>query len=425
MSATISIYNFIDILRVVKEMKHAILLQIDGLTKVKGKTLREALDKAVSEANLMLSKVSKFSKFNDFHKAVYSVSKKNTSFNSQVICDIERQIWRKPTKQIKRITIKFNVPRNCKTFEKSIPFVRFSLFSESWIAVPLAKNRNWQRYSDLLKAGWTCKTYGLTSALQIVAYLSKDQAELPKRKNVLGVDVNSKCFAITVLSPDGKVLKQDYLGKDIWHNRKRIFERKSLLQSYADSGSGYAIKALRKTKTYEHDFVKNRIGEVIRDITELALKYDADIAIENLKRFSPKGKNFNREVMRIPFFAFKQNLLSRCFDKGITLDIVDAWHTSKFCNHCGAVGAGHSSENYALFRCKECGIIVNSDRNASKNIAIKSLLERKNFLDQKTFQISNRRVPVNGLVRPDAVVEPIVVQHVSSTYGKPTTFSRG
>ena len=43
-----------------------------------------------------------------------------------------------------------------------------------------------------------------------------------------------------------------------------------------------------------------------------------------------------------------------------------------------------------------------------------------------TLQISNRRVPVNGLFRPDAVVEPIVaVQHTSSTYGKPTTFSRG
>jgi hypothetical protein len=59
-------------------------------------------------------------------------------------------------------------------------------------------------------------------------------------------------------------------------------------------------------------------------------------------------------------------------------------------------------------------------------IAIKSLLERNDITNHKPFQISNRRVPVNGLIRPDAVVEPIVaVRHVSSTHEKPMTFSRG
>jgi IS605 OrfB family transposase len=183
---------------------------------------------------------------------------------------------------------------------------------------------------------------------------------------------------------------------------------------------------LNRTKRNEHNFVKNRIGEVVRDITEMALRYDADISIENLKRFSPKGKKFNREVMRIPFFTFRKNLEQRCFDKGIKLDIVDAWHTSKFCNHCGAVGKGHDSRNYALFRCKKCGVVVNSDRKASKNIAIKSLLERKDITNHKTFQISNRSGLVNDHLLPDAVVEPIVaVRHVSSTYGKPTPFMGG
>ena len=103
------------------------------------------------------------------------------------------------------------------------------------------------------------------------------------------------------------------------------------MQSYADIGSEYANKALKGIKQNEHNFVKNRIGEVVRDITEMALQYDADISIENLKRFSPKGRKFNREVMRIPFFTFKKNLEQRCFDKKIMLNIIDAWHTSKFC----------------------------------------------------------------------------------------------
>jgi IS605 OrfB family transposase len=404
-------------------MKRAILLQICA-TKSKENTLRTSLLVATSEFNRLWNERDFCLKFMDFHKKVYLDTKKRTSFNSQIVCDIERSVWRSKGKS-NGITLKFNVPRNCKTFDMTIPFVKFSLFSKNPISVPIIKNRNFQRYSNLLKNGWTCKTYGLTSNLQIVAYLSKGKIELPLKKNILGVDVNSKCFAVSVLSPNGNVLHQDYFGKDIWINRKKIYERKSILQSNTDKGSEYAKKALIRTKRNEHNFVKNRIGEVVREITDMALRYNADISIENLKRFSPKGKNFNREVMRIPFFVFKKNLEQRCFDKNITLNIVDAWHTSKFCSNCGAVGKGHDSRNYALFRCKKCGVEVNSDRQASLNIAIKSLLERRGTTNHNTLQISNRRVPVNGLIRPDAVVEPIVVvRHVSSTYGKPTTFSR-
>jgi len=70
-------------------------------------------------------------------------------------------------------------------------------------------------------------------------------------------------------------------------------------------------------------------------------------------------------VMRIPFYAFRRNLEARCFDKGITLNIADSWHTSKWCSRCGAVGKSHDAANYSLFGCK-CGLVVNSDRKAHK-----------------------------------------------------------
>ena len=404
----------------VEIMQRSILLQVCA-TESKRDTLKSALSTATSAFNSLWDERDFCLKFADFHRKVYSSTKKRTSFNSQVVCDIERSVWRSKSKS-RGITLKFNVPRNCKTFDMSMPFVKLSMFSKKSIAVPIVKNRDFQRYSDLLKSGWTCKTYGLTSRLEIVAYLSKDEAELPPKKNVLGVDVNSKCFAVSVVSPEGKVLHQDYFGKDIWQRRKKLFERKGRLRSHADTGSSYAKKALKITKRNEHNFVKNRVGEVVRDITEMALRYDADISIEKLKRFSPKGKKFNREVMRIPFFTFKKNLAQRCFDKNITLNIVDAWHTSKFCSRCGAVGKGHDSRNYALFRCKKCGVVVNSDRKASLNVAIKSLLERRlhNLNNSDFFQISNRRVPVNGLMHSDEVGLPnVAVRHANQSWNAP------
>ena len=404
-------------------MKRAILLQIEP-TASKRRILEDFNARATALGNFILSKNTNS---HGFHNSpLYRRCKDSSGFNTQVVTAISREVFLTKGDTIRHLNVKFNVPRNCKTFSaKSLDFVELGLYPRKRIAIPLRKNRNYDRYINLLENGWVCKTYGLTSGLQIVAYLSKEDTSLPQKRNILGIDVNSKCFAVTVMNPKGKVLKQTYFGKDIWIKRKKIFKRKSILQSYANTVSDYARKALRRTKTDEHNFVKNRIGEVVRDITNLAIEYDADIGIENLKRFSPKGRRFNREVLRIPFFAFKNNLISRCFDKGITLNIVDSWHTSKWCSRCGAVGKWHSPTDYPLFICKERGQTVNSDRKASLAVAAKTLLGRE-VPNQKILRFPNRRVPVNGLIRPDAVVEPIVaVRHVSSTYGKPTLFMGG
>lgn len=381
-------------------MQRAILLQTEATKRKKG-ILSEFSSRAVSLANLLLQ-CRKSGRLMDLHKEMYSTCKKDTPFNSQVICDIERNVVRNKGETIKAITVKFNVPRNCKTFStKSKFFVELGLYPRKRIAIPIRANRNFQRYTDLAKSGWICKTYGLTCDGQIVAFLSKESTP-ENGRTTLGVDVNSKCFAVSVLSPDGKVLKQLYYGKDIWVKRKRIMARRTKSQSLADKGSHRAKRSLKRLKAKESNFVKNRVGEVVRDITNLAIEHDADIAIEKLKRFNPKGKRFNREVLRIPFYRFRKNLESRCFDKNIKLTVVDAYHTSKWCSHCGAVAKNGHSNNYALFKCK-CGLTVNSDRKASLAIAVKSLLARNEHTSDRSafFQFANGPVAVNQLLRSD------------------------
>ncbi len=215
---------------------------------------------------------------------------------------------------------------------------------------------------------------------------------------MLGIDTNLKCFAVSVVTPEGRVLKQIYLGKDIWIKRKKIFERREKLQSLADRGSHRANRALKKLKKRESDFIRNRLGEITKEITDIALEYNTDIAIEDLKRFKPLGRKGNKKIMRIPFYQFRQILKSRCFDKSIALNVVDSWHTSKWCSHCSALAKGHGA-NYSLFECKKCGQVVNSDRKASLAIAIKSLLERSQGLTTSFFQFSSGRVSVNALLR--------------------------
>jgi IS605 OrfB family transposase len=154
----------------------------------------------------------------------------------------------------------------------------------------------------------------------------------------------------------------------------------------------------------------------VAELIKLANKYDVDtVAIERLKQFKPKGRRFNRRVMRIPFYLFRQILESRCFDVAVKLSMVDSYHTSKWCTRCGAVGAGHSGGNYALYRCEECGQIANSDRKASLAVAVKSLLERNGGSTIEALQISGRRVPVSGLMRPSPMTRVQMAVPVSAS----------
>ena len=399
------------------------LLQIEA-TIFKRNRLHEFEKQTTKATNLILSERTKYSSFNMFWKAVGKETKKKSGFNVQVVCDLARAIWKKQKgcNSVNGTTVKFNVPRNCKTFRTAgFFFVELGLRPRNRIAVPIKKNLNFIWFESLIKDGWTCKTFGLTPSLEICAYLSKEKETL-RRRNMVGIDISNKNFAYTVLTPEGEILKQGYLGQQIWPAKVHFAERRAMLQSLR------ALKKLKRMRHRQQDFVYTNIGQMVREIILLAIKYDADVSIEKLSRFQPKGRRFNKRVLTIPLHIFRRILEARCFDNGIMLSRVDPYHTSKWCTRCGAVAKnGHAGKNYSLFRCQECGLAVNSDRKASLAVAVKSLLERiPENAHSDTIQISSRRVPVNGLFRPSPMPQnqPLVAPMVLER-GKPTSFSHG
>lgn len=400
-------------------MKRAILLQTEA-TVSKTRALNNFAVSAVACSNWMLSERKLGESATDLQKRLLHEAKKRYGFNVQVVCSVVRGLAKLRGDRVSGTTVKFNVPRNCKTFRtKGYFFVEFGLYPKGRVAVPIRMNLNATRFFGHLGNGWTCKTFGLTPKLEIVAYLSKEEKELPPNRNVLGIDINAKNFAYTILSPEGKVLKQGYIGQHIWVRKRRFEERRALLQS---------LNALKKLKIMRHrqrDYVKTNIGQMAREIILLARRYEADVSIENLRRFKPKGRMFNRKAMTIPFYLFRRILEGRCFDNGIMLNRIDPYHTSKWCSRCGAVGAGHDGRNYSLFRCRKCGLTMNADRKASLAVAVKTLLERNGFLDRETLQISSRRVPVSGLMRVSDAPGPVAVPMLAPGRGKPTGFGRG
>lgn len=368
----------------------------------------------------MLSERKPNESASDLQNRVLSEAKRRFGFNVQVVCALARGLAGTTSNHVRGTTVKFNIPRNCKTFRtKGFFFVELGLYPWKRIALPVKMNLNAARFFGYLGNGWSCKTFGLTPSLEIVAFLSKEEKGFAPHKNILGIDINAKNFAYTVITPEGQILKQGYLGQHIWARRRHFEERRTLLRSLC------VIKKLKLIKRGQRNYVRTNIGQLVREIILLAKKHEADISMERLRRFSPKGRQFNRKAMTIPFYIFRKILEGRCFDSSIVLNRVDPYHTSKWCVHCGAVGAGHASSNYALFRCKKCGLEVNADRKASLAVAVKTLLERRGFIDQDNLQISSRRVPVSGLLRVSDAPGSLAVPALAQGRGKLTGFSRG
>ena len=404
-------------------MDRAVLLQTEPTRRKLG-ILRRFSGEALKQANWMLSQRGTDRSSKRLQEKTYRQVKESSGFQAQVMCELSRSVARSRGDHLKEITVKFNIPRNCKTFRtKGFFFVELGMYPKRRLAVPIRKNRNLDRFFGLLGSGWTCKTFGLTPSLEIVAFLSKEETALSPQRNLLGIDINNKNFAYTVLTPEGKVLRQGYLGQQIWPKKVHFAERRALLQSLN------ALKKLKRMRHRQKDYVRTNVGQMVREIILAAKRFDVGVvAIERLRRFKPKGRAFNKMVLTIPFYLFRRLLEARCFDSGIMLNRVDAYHTSKWCTHCGAVGKkGHDGGNYSLFRCKACGQVVNADRKASLAVAVKCLLERGGFPNENGLQISSRRVPVNGLYRDGGsdAPGPMAVPMQVLGRGKPTASAVG
>ena len=79
------------------------------------------------------------------------------------------------------------------------------------------------------------------------------------------------------------------------------------------------------------------------------------------------GKRNNQTFVNIPFLRFVQMLENKANRAGITVVRVSEAYTSKQCSVCGII-ASKNRRNRGLYLCKTCGVRLNADFNAARNI---------------------------------------------------------
>ena len=374
-----------------REVVKALRLNLLPLSKRKEHLLSELFNSVLTCCNdiLSIAKSSNPKNFAILHTTSYPIIKQKYSLHSQILVDCIHQVWenlKTNPDELKQVPVRFNIPRSGKfsKTKRGNPVVVIAN-GNGRIALPIKQDGAYERFIEHLEDGWKCAQFRLhkeNGRYVVIVFLRKKFEVKQQYQAVVGVDVNSGNFALTVLRSDGRVLKQLYLGQDIWHKQWKFMKRRSKLRSYADKGSGRARRALRRMRHAERNFVNTRIWQVSHEIVEIAMRYDAVIAIEKLKHLrerSGKGKKpkrANRKIHRIPFHKFRIAIQSVAWQHGIDVVEVPAAKTSQKCPKCGYM----SKKNWVffkgkrkLFMCVKCGYEANVDRTASRNIATLAL----------------------------------------------------
>lgn len=124
------------------------------------------------------------------------------------------------------------------------------------------------------------------------------------------------------------------------------------------------VQKLHNTLTNIRD---NYTNQVVNEIVKTKPSY---ITIEDLNVSGMmKNKYLARAVAQQKFYQFKIKLQYKCMLNGIELRVVGRFYpSSKMCSECGSIDKTLNLSD-RLYNCKECGFIIDRDKNASINLA--------------------------------------------------------
>lgn len=119
---------------------------------------------------------------------------------------------------------------------------------------------------------------------------------------------------------------------------------------------------------------------LVRDYGRIAIE---DLQIQNMTR-SARGtvevpgtnvaqkRGLNRGIAEQSWGLFRVQLTYKAAWAGRELVAVDPKHTSQDCSRCGARSAKATQREYRVYRCTSCGLVLDRDVNAARNIAVRA-----------------------------------------------------
>ncbi len=197
--------------------------------------------------------------------------------------------------------------------------------------------------------------------IPIVCTIAKEIALVPLcEDNAIGIDVGLRSFAH--ISNGQTIANPRFLSHELKHLRY-------LQRAYArtQKGSNNRKKVVERI-TRLHSKVKNKRKDFLHKVSTALVKSHDMIAVENL---NVKGMLSNRRLARsiadVSWSMFIRFLEYKCYWYGKHFVMVDRFlPSSKACSRCNTLQDMPLAMR--TYHCRACGLEINRDFNASKNI---------------------------------------------------------
>ena len=179
----------------------------------------------------------------------------------------------------------------------------------------------------------------------------------------VGIDLGVKTLA--TLS-DGTIVPNPHsLAAD-----EQRLKRAQKALSRKTKGSKRRAKA-RERVARIHARVANRRSDALNKLTTRLAQTYSDICIEDLNVAGMlKNHRLAKAISDASFFELRRMLEYKTAKTGAKLHFIDRWYpSSKTCSQCGSVKA-KLSLNVRVYRCENCGLVIDRDLNAAINIQV-------------------------------------------------------
>jgi putative transposase len=225
----------------------------------------------------------------------------------------------------------------------------------------VGKFRGWGNYEVVVK----CDGSGFW-----VSIYFKRVAKAVKPRTVMSIDLNFDNITLTVLTPDGRLVKlkrfrtplRKVLTHRIWVERiQRRYPR-----------SWRFIKGVRKAVDRHGEKIKNiswgyahKVGDLV---AELASKHSSIIVLEDLDKLrenNKRGREFNKRLGLWFYRRLQFCVEYEARERGIEVVKINPRGTSSKCPRCGKK---LFEDGHRMLRCMKCGFVGDRDVIATINL---------------------------------------------------------
>ena len=216
-----------------------------------------------------------------------------------------------------------------------------------------------------------------------------DTKVLPKSENIIGIDLGVKDLVIT---SDGEVFENKKFLQNNYYKLRRLQRKFAKTKKGGKNREKLRIKIakLNRKIVWQKEYYYHQItNQLIRDNQTIVME---TLGVKDML----EQKKMSRQISDASWGLLTQMLEYKCKWYGRELIKINQYYpSSKTCSGCGNV-----KETLLLservYRCDSCGLEIDRDKNAAKNIKQTGIKIPKETVENTSISLVNEAVIINN-----------------------------